>query len=60
MDFTAGDKINLAGMGLTFAEIQALGSDSAGDFLIVFGNGDTLRIENRLEASLASSDFILG
>lgn len=60
MDFTAGDKINLAGMGLTFADIQALGADSAGDFLINFGNGDTLRIENRLEASLASSDFVLG
>lgn len=59
MDFAGGDKINLAGMGLTFADIQALGVDSAGDFLIDFGNGDSLRIENRTEASLLASDFIL-
>jgi serralysin len=59
MDFTAGDKIDLVGMGLTFADIQTLGANSAGDFLINFGNGDTLRVENRLEASMTSSDFIL-
>ena len=59
MDFTAGDKINLAGMGLTFADIQALGVNNAGDFLIDFGNGDSLRIENRTEASMLASDFIL-
>jgi hypothetical protein len=46
-------------MGLTFADIQTLGANSAGDFLINFGNGDTLRVENRLEASMTSSDFIL-
>lgn len=58
MDFTNGDKIDLVGMGLTFTDIQAMGANNGGDFLITFGNGDFLRIENRTEASMLSSDFI--
>lgn len=59
-DFTSGDRINLSGMGLTFEEIKTLGADSAGDFVIDFGNGkDFLRIENRLENQMTEDDFIL-
>jgi serralysin len=59
-DFTSGDRINLVGMGLTFAEIETLGSNSGGDFVINFGNGDVLTLVGRTEASLdtSGSDFI--
>lgn len=57
-DFTAGDRIDLAGMGLTLADIQALGANSGGDFVIDFDGGDMLRIEGRTEAGMAGSDFI--
>ena len=52
--------MNLVGMGLTLADIQTLGSNSGGDFLINFNNVDFLRIVGRLENSLSDSDFILG
>ena len=59
-DFADGDRINLAGMGLTFAQIKTLGQDSGGDFVIDFDNGkDFLRIENRLESQMTEDDFIL-
>ncbi|MGV3552607.1 M10 family metallopeptidase [Rhizobium sp.] len=56
-DFQAGDKINLASMGLTFAELQSLIHVSGGDLIIEFASGDTLTLANR--TSVASSDFIL-
>jgi serralysin len=59
MDFASGDKIDLVGMGLTFADILAKGSDIGGDFVIDFGNGDVLTVENRAEGQMLSSDFIL-
>jgi serralysin len=59
-DFTFGDKINLVGMGVDFVDIQTLGFNSGGNFVVNFGNGDILTLENRTEASMAASDFIFG
>jgi hypothetical protein len=35
-----------------------MGADSGGDFVIDFGGGDMLTLENTTEAHLAPSDFI--
>lgn len=59
-DFTFGDKIDLVGMGVNFTDIQTFGFNSGGNFVINFGNGDILTLENRTEASMAASDFIFG
>lgn len=59
-DFSSGDRIDLGGMGLVFDDILALGADSGGDFVINFGGGDVLTIDNRTEASMTPTDFILG
>ena len=45
-------------MGLTFTQLVALGADSGSDFVIDFGNGDVLTVENRTEASMTAGDFI--
>lgn len=58
-DFTAGDKIDLVGIAVSFENITALGADFGGDFVIDFGNGDILTVENRTEASMSNADFIL-
>jgi serralysin len=58
MDFASGDKIDLVGLGLTFEAIKNMGADSNGDFVISFGGGDILTVENRTEAQMLSSDFI--
>jgi serralysin len=59
-DFSGNDRINLAGMGLDFADVQALGADSGGHYVIDFGNGDTLTLLNVTEASLTAGDFMFG
>jgi serralysin len=58
-DFSTGDRVNLVGMGISFAQIQALGSDSGSSFVINFGNGDTLTLQHVSEASLTAADFML-
>jgi serralysin len=59
-DFTAGDRINLKTMGLSFADILAMGTDTAGGFRIDFGNGrDYLTLQGRQEDDLSASDFML-
>jgi len=60
MDFASGDKIDLVGMGPPFEEIKDIGVDVYGDFVIDFGGGDVLTVENRTEAQMLSSDFIFG
>jgi serralysin len=59
-DFGGKDRINLAGMGLDFADVLALGADSGGHYVIDFGNGDTLTLLNVTEASLNAGDFMFG
>ncbi|MBX9457431.1 MAG: M10 family metallopeptidase C-terminal domain-containing protein [Rhizobium sp.] len=58
-DFGGGDRIDLAGMGLDFLDIQNKGADSGGNFVITFGGGDVLTLLNVDEGNLAPSHFIL-
>lgn len=57
-DFSGKDKVNLAGMGLDFTDIKGMGADSGSDFVIDFGGGDILTIENKTEASMSDTDFV--
>ena len=57
-DFSNNDRINLVGMGLDLADIKAMGSDVGGDFVIDFGGGSILTLEDRTEASMKSAHFI--
>lgn len=57
-DFSNSDRINLVGMGLDLNDIKAMGSNVGGDFVIDFGGGDTLTLEDRTEASMKNSHFI--
>lgn len=60
-DFSGKDRVNLAGMGLDLPTIQAMGADDGGgNFVIDFGNGDTLTLLGVAEAELVGRDFIFG
>ena len=60
-DFSGNDRINLVGMGLDFAEILDKGAnDGGGNFVIDFGNGDTLTLLGVVESDLIPRDFIFG
>jgi len=60
-DFSGKDRINLAGMGLDLAQIHTMGADDGGgNFVIDFGNGDTLTLLGVAEAELVARDFMFG
>ena len=57
---TEGDKIDLTGVsGIhSFAELQAVTSQSGNDTIINFGNGNSLTLANVSSAGLVVSDFL--
>lgn len=59
-DLSGTDRVDLKGWGLDFVALKTMGHDSGGDYVIDFGGGDTLTIENRTLVTLHASDFMFG
>lgn len=59
MDFSAGDVIDLSGVGLAdFAELQLkMTNDGNGNVVIDLGSGDSIQIQNFLVSSLNDTMF---
>ena len=58
MDFSAGDVIDLSGVGLAdFAQLQSNMTQVDGNVVIDFGSGDSIQIQNFLVGSLNDTMF---
>lgn len=59
MDFSAGDVIDLSGVGLAdFAELQLkMTNDGNGNVVIDLGSGDSIQIQNFFVSSLNDTMF---
>jgi Ca2+-binding RTX toxin-like protein len=59
-DFAEGvDVVDLSAFSMSFAKLSTMMQDDAGDVLITFAGGATLRIENISTTDLDASDFLL-